>query len=86
MESGAIDQERILEASLVQNWWFIKSRGQDPWAERAAAWLIIYHGVRGGKEKGRLRKDFHMLKKTHRIPRPCHCQVKAVYPSSKALT
>ena len=37
MESGANDQERILEASLVQNWWFIKARGQDGWAERAAA-------------------------------------------------
>ena len=36
-ESGADDQERILEASLVQNWWFIKARGQDGWAERAAA-------------------------------------------------
>ena len=31
-------------------------------------WLIIYHGVGGGKEKGRLRKYFHMLKKTHKIP------------------
>ena len=71
MESGADDQERILEASLVQNWWFIKARGQDPWAERAAApgcekWLIIYHGVGGGEEKGRLRKHFHMSKKTRR--------------------
>ena len=73
MESGADDQERILEASLVQNSWFIKAQGQDPWAERAAApgcegWLIIYHGVGGSKEKGRLRKYFHMLKKTHKIP------------------
>ena len=31
-------------------------------------WLIIYYGVGGGKEKGRLRKYFHMLKKTHKIP------------------
>ena len=31
-------------------------------------WLIIYYGVGGGKEKGRFQKDFHMLKKTHRIP------------------
>ena len=72
MESGADDQERILEVSLVQNWWFIKARGQDPWAERAAApdcegWLIIYLGAGGRKDKGRLRKDFHMLKKTQRI-------------------
>ena len=39
-------------------WQFIKARGQDPWAERAAApgcegWLIIYYGVGGGKDKGR---------------------------------
>ena len=57
--------------SLVQNWWFIKAQGQDPWAERAAApgyerWLIIYHGVGGDEEKGRLRKHFHMSKKTCR--------------------
>ena len=73
-ESGVNNQERILETSLVQNWWLIKARGQDPSAERAAArgcerWLIIYHGVGGGEEKGRLRKYFHMLKKTHRIPK-----------------
>ena len=47
VESGADDQERTLEAYLVQNWWFIKVRGQDPWAERAAApgckkWPILY--------------------------------------------
>ena len=41
--------------------------------ERAAApgcegWLIIYYGVGGGKEKGRLRKYFHMLKATPRTP------------------
>ena len=27
-----------------------------------------------------------MLKKTHRIPKPCQCQVKVAFPSSKALT
>ena len=64
-------QERILDMSLVQNWRFIKAQGQDPWAERSAApccerWLIIYRGVRGGEEKGRLRKHFHMSKKTPR--------------------
>ena len=73
MESRAKDQERILETPLVQNWWFIKARGQDPWAERAAApgcggRLIIYHGVGGGKEKGRLRRNVHMLKKIPGIP------------------
>ena len=54
-------------------WWFMKARGQDPWGESTAAlgcerWLIIYHEVGGGEEKGRLRKYFHMLKKAHKIP------------------
>jgi len=35
--SRANGQERILETSLVQNGGFIKARGQDPWAEGAAA-------------------------------------------------
>ena len=56
MESGADDQERILEVSLVQKWWFIKAQGQDPWAEIAAApgfegWLTIYPQV--GRGSGR---------------------------------
>ena len=34
VRSGADDQERILEASLVQNGGFIKAQGQDPWAGR----------------------------------------------------
>ena len=34
---GAYDQERILETSWVQRGGFIKARGQDLWAERAAA-------------------------------------------------
>ena len=37
MRSGADDQERILEMSLVQNGGFIRARGQDLWAGRAAA-------------------------------------------------
>ena len=32
----ADSQERILETSLVQKGGFIKARGQDLWAERAA--------------------------------------------------
>ena len=39
MRSGANNQERILDMSLVQNDGFIKAQGQDPWAGRA---------VRGG--------------------------------------
>ena len=27
---------------------------------------VIYYGVGGGEEKGRLRKYFHMLKKIHK--------------------
>ena len=46
--SGADDQERILEMSLVQNWWFMTG----PMAERAAVpgcegWLMIDYGVGG---------------------------------------
>ena len=37
MRSGADDQERILETSLVQNGGFIKAQGQNPWAGRDAA-------------------------------------------------
>ena len=48
VESRADDQERILEMSLVQNWWFMTG----PVAERAAApacegWLMIDYGVGG---------------------------------------
>ena len=48
MESGADDQERILEMSLVQNWWFMTG----PVVERAASlacegWLMIDYGVGG---------------------------------------
>ena len=69
MESGAEDQERILETSLVQNWWFIKAldrtRGQKELLPQGCeGWLIIYHGVGGGEEKGGLRKHFHMSKDT----------------------
>ena len=37
MRSGADDQERVLETSLVQKGGFMKARSQDPWAGRAAA-------------------------------------------------
>ena len=37
VRSGANDQERILEVSLVQKGDFIKAREQDPWAEGAGA-------------------------------------------------
>ena len=40
MRYGADDQERILETSLVQNGSFIKARGQDLWAGRAAAYRV----------------------------------------------
>ena len=44
MRSGADNQERILEISMVQNGSFIKAWGQDSWAGRAAA----LGPVRGG--------------------------------------
>ena len=37
MRSGADDQERIIETSLVQNGGFIKAQGLDLWAGRAVA-------------------------------------------------
>ena len=63
VRSGADDQERILEMSLVQNGGFIKAQGQDPWAGRSGAlayeeWLIIYLGVGGGKERGSFKRIF----------------------------
>ena len=45
MRSGADDQERILETSLVQNGGFIKVQGQAPGAGRAAT----PGPVRGGR-------------------------------------
>ena len=51
MRSGANDQERIPEMSLVQNGGFIKARGLDQWTGRSCCpracegWLIIYLGV-----------------------------------------
>lgn len=37
LKSGAADQERIFEMSLLQNGGFTKAWGQDPWAGRIAA-------------------------------------------------
>ena len=73
VESRADDQERILETFLVQNDGLLKhgdrTGGQKELLHRGCeGWLIICRGVGGGKEKGRLRKYFHMLKKTHKIP------------------
>ena len=46
-----------------------RTRGQKELLHRGCeGWLIIYYRVGGGEEKGRLRKYFHMLKKTHKIP------------------
>ena len=64
---------KILEASLEQNGGLLKqrdrTRGQKELLPRGGeGWLIIYYGVGGGEEKGRLQKEFHMLKKTHWIP------------------
>ena len=52
MRSGADDQETVLEMSVVQNDDFMKPRGQDLGAGRAAApiWegrLMMYLGVGG---------------------------------------
>ena len=73
VESGADNQERILETSLVQNGGLLKhgdrTLGQKELLPRGCeGWLITYHEVGGGKEKGRLRKYFHVLNKTHKIP------------------
>ena len=76
MGSGAHDQERILEMSLVQNGGFVKAWGQ--------GWLIVYLGVGGGQEKGGFSKGLSCAKED--LPRywsPCHCQVKVVFPSSE---
>ena len=53
MRTGADDQERILETSLVQTGGFIKAQRQDPWQEELLPracdrWLIIYLGVGRG--------------------------------------
>ena len=71
MKSGADDQDRILETSLVQNGSLLKhgdrTRGQKELLLRGCeGWLIIYHGIGEGKEKGVFKRTV-MLKKTHRI-------------------
>ena len=71
VESEANSQERILETSLVQSGGLLEHRdrtcGQKELLPQVCeGWLIIYHGVGGGEEKGRLRKHFHLSKKTSR--------------------
>ena len=44
-----------------------KTRGQEEPPRDHEERLIIYLVVGGGKVKGKFPKDFHMLKKTHRI-------------------
>lgn len=54
MRSGANDQERILETSLVQNGRFMKAReprGQKELFRGCEEQLIMYYGVGGDKEK-----------------------------------
>lgn len=51
----------------------IEARGQDLWQEELLSqdWekqLVIYFGVGGSKDKRKFQKNFHRLKKTHRIP------------------
>ena len=72
MRSGADDQERVLETSLVQNGGFTKARGQDLWAERATSQGLL--GVADyilaeleEVRKRRFQKDFHMLRRTYKI-------------------
>ena len=99
MGSRANGQERILERSSVQNGGFIKAEGQDPWAERAAAnpcclllpqdyegQLMIYFGMGGSKDKGSSKRIFICQRRFTGYRRPCYCQTKVVFPSSKALT
>ena len=55
MRSGANNQERIFEMSLVQSGGFIKAQdstcGQEELLPQACEeWLIIYPGVGGGKQ------------------------------------
>ena len=75
----------------MQNGSFIKARGQDPGAGRAAApglcGVADYLLGSRGKKKGRFLKELSCAKEDLQDTwRPCHCQVKVVFPSSKALT
>jgi len=63
VESGADDQERILEASLVQNGGLLKhgdrTRGQKELLHLGLEeWLIMYSRVGGSKEKGGFKGTF----------------------------
>ena len=89
MRSRADDQERILETSLVQNDGLLRHGGQDPWAGRALPWG--YEGLcRIGLWEVRKREvsiDFHMLKRTYKIPDTRGLAIaKVILPSSKVLT
>ena len=60
MRSKADDQERILEAFLVQNGGLLKhgdrTRGQkELLLQGCDGWQVMYDGVGGGKEKGRFQ-------------------------------
>ena len=70
---------------------FITAGGQDPWAERAAAWackepLNTDFGVGGSKDEGSFPKGLAYAKKTQGSWRPGYCQADVVFPSSKAFT
>ena len=59
-------KKEFLKTSLVQKHAFIKARGQDPWAGRAAPdpveRLLIYLGVGGGKVQGKFLVRFSYAK------------------------
>ena len=90
MRSGVDDQERILEPSLVQNGDFIKSRGQDLWAERGclrvvkSGWLHAWEF--GEVRKREVSKGFSYIKEDSQDTGGLVIvKLRFVFPSSKTL-
>ena len=72
----ANSQERILEMSLVPKDVFFQPRDRtcglkELLCQDCEEQLIIHSGVGGGKDKGTVQKDFHRLKKNHKISEAC---------------
>ena len=73
--SGADGQERILVTSLVQKGGFIKAQEQGPVGRKhcgpggwgVVGWTTGYILRIGVNKNRKFQKDFHTLKKTHRM-------------------
>ena len=84
-------KKEFLEMSLVKQVIKLKhgdrNHGQEELHWVCEEWLLIYGEVAGGKvKKEASRGTFVCLRGLLRYLRPCYCQAKVTFPSSKSLT